>query len=256
MKGRALPTAREDHASKYSGDRTDGRDPPHSRYSLAEEDAGSVRIGPHHPPGIDTCLPDALGILLIELDFLICISSHRKLRPEHACVNARILFRAAQIRQSIETAGEIVDALRPPCLRRARVHSRLLCPGAPASVLCSLVAARLPPCTGFGMPLALERDEVFDFEQLRSAVETAIDVLIQSQPLAKSFNQFSQVTENLTSPDLCTATQALCDEIKTRQADLNATPTVYVSQAAWNVVLQRMQRLRTDVANFRSAKGW
>jgi hypothetical protein len=63
--GGALPNAGEDPCPKYSSDFTHRRDPSTSRYSLAEEDSGRVRIDKHYPSGIDTCLPDLLGILLI-----------------------------------------------------------------------------------------------------------------------------------------------------------------------------------------------
>jgi hypothetical protein len=39
-------------------------------------------------------------------------------------VDSLILVSAAQIRQPVETVGGSVDAFRPPCLRRASVHSR------------------------------------------------------------------------------------------------------------------------------------
>jgi hypothetical protein len=78
--GGAVPDAREDHCAKYPGDLTAGQNPPKSPYSLAKEDAGSVRLGKHSPSAIDTCFPDPLCILLIYLNLLICVSSYRKLR--------------------------------------------------------------------------------------------------------------------------------------------------------------------------------
>jgi hypothetical protein len=79
MTGRALPTARDAHASQDPRDRPAGRAPPHSRYARAEEASGPVRRGQHYPPGFETGLPDPLCRLLMSLDFWISLSSHRKL---------------------------------------------------------------------------------------------------------------------------------------------------------------------------------
>jgi hypothetical protein len=74
-------------------------------------------------------------------------------------VDALVLVRSEQMRQLVVTSGTSLNALCPMRLRRAIMYLRRLCPGAPASALFSLVAARSPLCTEFGMPLALQGDE-------------------------------------------------------------------------------------------------
>src|SRR5206468_6220601 len=102
--GGALPHAGEDHCPKYPGDFTYGRDPSKSRYSLAEEDSGRVRIDKYHPSGIDTCLPDPLCILLIYCHSLTCVSSHRKLGSKRS--PRALMWECEEIRKEAETNPE------------------------------------------------------------------------------------------------------------------------------------------------------
>jgi hypothetical protein len=91
-----------------------------------------------------------------QLGCLPCQARRQLVSLSLPCVNVRILIRSNQIRPSIVTTVGSLDTLGPPHLRRAVVHIRGLCPGAPAWARISMVAERLPRCTGVGMPLAFE----------------------------------------------------------------------------------------------------
>jgi len=54
--------------------------------------------------------------------------------------DALVLVRSEQLRQPVATAGGTVDSLLPPRCRCVIVHSRRLCPDAPAAERFSMVA--------------------------------------------------------------------------------------------------------------------